>query len=193
MSPHMELNSPHLEQTAESKSKLCYDRRSVGQSVSVSSTHLRLTNRFLILADNCGFVDERTGLPFTTAAGPRQHSHLGPSPAGFMTIFYCLRFETSFPSPPTTHRATVEVFEPASTRGETSPHSWLSQKWLPIITRVALYSLRTDHARKTQFYCCSSPTSQKTFHVTPIVACRQTAEEMCLPLLCVATVAALTS
>jgi hypothetical protein len=31
--------------------------RSVGQSVLVSSTHLRLTNRFLLLPDSCGFVD----------------------------------------------------------------------------------------------------------------------------------------
>jgi hypothetical protein len=33
------------------------DRRSVGQSVLVSSTHLRLTTRFLLLSDSCGFVD----------------------------------------------------------------------------------------------------------------------------------------
>jgi hypothetical protein len=63
----------------------------------------------------------------------------GPSPAGLMTVFYCLRFETPptwrvkspclyppgtgwpsytprrwvhFSSPPTTRRATVEVFDP---------------------------------------------------------------------------------
>jgi hypothetical protein len=42
--------------------------------------------------------DERTGLPFRIAAGPRQRSHsgvLGSVSAGLMTIFYCLRFETS--------------------------------------------------------------------------------------------------
>jgi hypothetical protein len=38
----------------------------------------------------------------------------GPSPVGLVTIFYCLRFETSFSSPPTTRRPTVEVFDPAS-------------------------------------------------------------------------------
>jgi hypothetical protein len=60
----------------------------------------------------------------------------GPSPTGLMTTFYCLRFQTpptwrarspylyspgtgrpSYSSPPTTHRAMVEVFDPASTRG----------------------------------------------------------------------------
>jgi hypothetical protein len=40
-----------------SKSKLCYDLRSVGQSVLVSSIHLWLTPRFLYLSDSCGFVD----------------------------------------------------------------------------------------------------------------------------------------
>jgi hypothetical protein len=39
------------------KLKLCFDRRSVGQSVLVSSTHLGLTTRILLLADSCGFVD----------------------------------------------------------------------------------------------------------------------------------------
>jgi hypothetical protein len=71
-------------------------------------------------------------------------SFSGPSAAGLVTTFYCLRFETPptwrarslylyppgtgwpsytprlwvpFSSPLMTHRATVEVFEPASTRG----------------------------------------------------------------------------
>jgi hypothetical protein len=39
---------------------------------------------------------ERISLPFTIAAGPRQCScSWGPSPVGFMTIFYGLRFETT--------------------------------------------------------------------------------------------------
>jgi hypothetical protein len=37
---------------------------------------------------------------------------------GLATIFYCLRFETSFSWPPTTRRAMVEAFNPASTRDE---------------------------------------------------------------------------
>jgi hypothetical protein len=36
---------------------LCYDRRSVGQSVLVSSTYLGLMTTFLLLSDSCGFVD----------------------------------------------------------------------------------------------------------------------------------------
>jgi hypothetical protein len=37
--------------------ELYYDRRSVGQSVLVSSPHLGLMTRFLLLLDSCGFVD----------------------------------------------------------------------------------------------------------------------------------------
>jgi hypothetical protein len=71
----------------------------------------------------------------------------GPSHIGLMTTFYCLRFETPpnlvgqvpifitprnrvvrytpthwvpFSSPPTTHRATVEVFDPTSTWDDSS-------------------------------------------------------------------------
>jgi hypothetical protein len=48
-------NSPN--QALKSKSKLCYNRRSVGQSVLASSTHWGLKTRFLSLSDSCGFVD----------------------------------------------------------------------------------------------------------------------------------------
>jgi hypothetical protein len=94
----------------------------------------------------CGALsDERTRLSSTIATGPRQRSQfLGPSPAGLMILFFCLRFDITptwrgrppylyspgtrwpsytlrnwvpFSSPPTTLRTTVEVFEPASTRG----------------------------------------------------------------------------
>jgi hypothetical protein len=40
--------------------------------------------------------EERTGLSFAISAGPRQRSHSqDPSPVGLVTIFYCLRSETS--------------------------------------------------------------------------------------------------
>jgi hypothetical protein len=43
-------------------------------------------------------------------------SFSGPSPLGLVTIFYCLRIETSLSSPPMTRNTTVEIFDPASTR-----------------------------------------------------------------------------
>jgi hypothetical protein len=53
----------------------------VGQSVLVSSTHLGLTTRFYYCQTVAGLLmwdalsDERTSLPFTIAAGPREHRH----------------------------------------------------------------------------------------------------------------------
>jgi hypothetical protein len=149
--------------TSESKSKLRYDWRSVGQSVLVSSTHLGLRSRFLLLSDSFGFFD--LGRSLWRENGPAVYnccwsspaqSFLGLSSAGLVTIFYCLRFETPppwrsrssnlyppgiewpsytprhwapFSSPPTTRRANVEEFEPASTRGCIAQKSKLLYDW----------------------------------------------------------------
>jgi hypothetical protein len=70
----------HIELT-QAKIKVMLRPTVVGQSVLVSSTNLGLTTTFSLLSDSCGFVDmgalsdERKGLPFTIAAGPRQRSH----------------------------------------------------------------------------------------------------------------------
>jgi hypothetical protein len=70
-----------FESKSKSKSKLCYDRRSVGHSVLVPSTHLGLTTRFHCCQRVAGLLtwgalsDERKGLKFTIAAGSCQHSH----------------------------------------------------------------------------------------------------------------------
>jgi hypothetical protein len=77
-----------------SKSKLRYDRRSVGQSVLVSSTHLGLTTRFLLLSDSCEFVDvgrslwrENGSAVYNCYWSSPLQSFLGPSPTGLVTIF----------------------------------------------------------------------------------------------------------
>jgi hypothetical protein len=44
-------------------------------------------------------------------------------------------------------------------------HILLSQ--IRRLLRLSLYSLRTDHAQKTQIYCCLAPTAQETTHVVP--------------------------
>jgi hypothetical protein len=82
-----------------SESDLYYDRRSVCQSVLVSSPHLGLMTKFLLLSDHCGFLiwgalsDERTGLSFT-----------------MYNIFYCLRFET----PPTWRTRSLYLYPPGT-------------------------------------------------------------------------------
>jgi uracil-DNA glycosylase len=61
--------------------------------------------------------DERTGLSFVSAAGPRQRNlSLVLVPWDSRSYFTVSDLRLPFPSPPTTRRFTVEVFEPASTR-----------------------------------------------------------------------------
>jgi hypothetical protein len=81
---------------------LCYDRRSVDQSVLEKSTHLGLTTRYLLLFDSFGsaFVERPLwrddGSVFCTCYFPSPGQwFLGPSPFVLVTIFYCLIFETS--------------------------------------------------------------------------------------------------
>jgi hypothetical protein len=70
----------------------------------MSSTHLGLTTRFLLMSDGCGFVDvgrsfwrEDGSIVYICCWSSPEQSFLGLSPSGLVTIFYCLRFET----PPT--------------------------------------------------------------------------------------------
>jgi hypothetical protein len=65
----------------------------------------------------CGALsDERTGLSFKIAAGPRQRSHSEVRvPCDSRPYLIVLDSRLPFSSPPTTRRATVEVFEPSIT------------------------------------------------------------------------------
>jgi hypothetical protein len=85
-----------------SKSELCYNQRSVGQSVLVSSPHLGPNTKFLLMSESCVFVDvgrhvwrEDGSVVYSCCWSSTAQSSLGPSPAGLMTIFYCLRFDTA--------------------------------------------------------------------------------------------------
>jgi hypothetical protein len=126
------------------KSNLCYARLSVGQSVSVSNTHLGPKITFLLLSDICWFID--VGPPSLTRvrvcrlqfllASPAQ-SFSGPNPAGLMIIFYCLRFE-----PPPTWRSIFPYLYPPETEWPSySPRHWILFSSPPSIRRakVALF------------------------------------------------------
>jgi hypothetical protein len=131
--------------------KLCYDKRSVGQCVLVSSTPLEpKEKKNVLLSDSCGFVD--VGRPLWQRGrvcplqlllalasavmfrsefcgthhvllsqirdSPNLEGQVPPYlyPPGTGWSGYTPRHRLPVSSPPTTRRATVEVFEPASTR-----------------------------------------------------------------------------
>jgi hypothetical protein len=61
--------------------------------------------------------DKKTGLSFTNGVGSRQRSHFQiPLPLAWWPYITVSDSRLPFPSPPTTHGATVEVFDPNSTR-----------------------------------------------------------------------------
>jgi hypothetical protein len=137
------LPTPTHTHTHISKSHLCYDRRSVGQSVLVSSIHLGLTTRFLLLSDSCGVVDvglslwrENGSAVYNCCCTSLVHSFLVPSPAGIVIIFYCLWFET-----PPTWRARFPYLHPPE-RGWPSytPRHWVKVKVMlrPTVQSVSL-------------------------------------------------------
>jgi hypothetical protein len=86
----------------------CYDRRSVGQSVLVQSTHLGLTTRFLLpygirnTSDSCGSVDMGRSLTrgrfcrLQLLLALASAVILGSESLGTRDHIYCLRFKTSF-------------------------------------------------------------------------------------------------
>jgi hypothetical protein len=86
-------------------------------------------DQIFITVRQLGFVDvelsdERTGLSFTIAASPHQRSYSWVRVALDLWPYFSisdLRLPSS--SPPTTRRATVEVLDPASTRGLTDSQS----------------------------------------------------------------------
>jgi hypothetical protein len=99
-------------------------RLTVSQSVSLGvEPHLGLMTRYLLVFNSydlffcCVLSDERTGLSFLYALGPRQHSLSRVRvPWASWPYFTVSDLRLPFLSPPTTRSATVEVFEPASTR-----------------------------------------------------------------------------
>jgi hypothetical protein len=146
------------ESCRKSKSKLCYDRRSVSHSVLMSSTHLGRTTRFLLLRDNCGFVDVGRSLSLTRERICDLQLLLFLASAVILgwlvTIFYCLRFET----PPTWRARSPYLYPPA-----TGWPSYTLRHWVPFsspsTTRLhrilsnslhyILYRLGTDHIQNT--------------------------------------------
>jgi hypothetical protein len=94
--------------------------------------------RFLVWG---ALSDERTGLPFAIAAGPCQRSLSRVRvPSESRPYFAVSNLRLPFSSPPTTRRVTVEVFDPASTRGE-----------LTVNVGFSLYSLGSDHSTENNF------------------------------------------
>jgi hypothetical protein len=121
----------HLYSTlSNSKSKLRYGQRLIGQSVLVSSTHLGPKTRYeyLLLSDRCGFVGvgrflgrEDESVIYNYFWPSPAQSFSGLSPEGLMIIFYCLRFET----PPTWRARSPYLYHPGTGWLGYTPRHWV--------------------------------------------------------------------
>jgi hypothetical protein len=145
------------ESESESESELLYDGWFTANQLILAPGPLRLTTSdFFLQLNSCCHSPYLTLLWLEDGSvaynccwcSPAQ-SFSCPRPAGPMTVFHCLRFETPptwrvrspylyppgtswssytlrhfvpFSSPPTTRRVTVEVSEPPSTRSWTTKH-----------------------------------------------------------------------
>jgi hypothetical protein len=94
----------------------------------MSITHLGLTTRFLLLSDSCGSVDvgrslwrENGSAVYNCFCSSPAQLFLGPSPAGLVTIFYCLGIET-----PWTWRARfLYLYPPGTGWPSYTPRHWI--------------------------------------------------------------------
>jgi hypothetical protein len=122
--------------------------------------------------------DERTGLFFVYAAGPCQHSLSRVLvPWDSRPYFTVSDLRLPFPSPPTTRRITVDVFDPSSTR---------------CLNSISLYSLgaaATENATSQQYFYCYRGVFISPLHrhsSSLIVACLFVFAGTCLPSRCLA-------
>jgi hypothetical protein len=104
--------------------------------------------------------DERTGLSFAIATGPRQRSHFRVRvPWNSLPYFTVSDSRLPFSSPPTTRRVTVEVFDPASTRSLPRSSLYGSSYRLPVTTenvRCHGNVLTEQLASNGLFRCCGN-------------------------------------
>jgi hypothetical protein len=122
---HTEMNPPPKSKSSQNQSHIATGGRSISKSwcraPSAAHDQIFITLWLLRSLFSWGALpDERTGLSFVYAAGPRQRSHSRVRvPWDLRPYFIVSDSRLPFSSPPTTRRVTVEVFDPASTVWQT--------------------------------------------------------------------------
>jgi hypothetical protein len=181
------LHTYSTDSKSKTKSKLCYDRRSVSQSVSLSWCQAPIwgLRPDFYLSESCGFVDVGRSLwrkngsaVYNSCWSSPAQSFLGQSPAVLGTIFYSLRFETPptwrarppylYPSgtgwPGYTPRNWIPFSSPPTTRSDTvevfEPASTTSPRYIAPARTAQKMSLRL-------FRVLSLPGKQRVYRAVP--------------------------
>jgi hypothetical protein len=145
-----------------SKSKLlvCYDRRSVGQSVLVSYDKIFITVSCRLVDVGRSLWRENGSAVYNCCWSSPAQTFLGPSPAGLTTIFYWLRLETS----PTWSARSPYLYTPGTGWPSYTPRYWVPFSSPPTTRRATMivrcYSRNIAFARPHRKHrfppCCLS-------------------------------------
>jgi hypothetical protein len=151
------LNSTEL---TESESHVTTDRQSASTLLGLRpDLYYCLTISGLLIWG--ALSDERTGLPFAIATGPRQRSLSRVQvPWDLRPYFTASHLRLPFWSPPTTRRVTLEVFDPASTR-------------VAELTPLSAYNISARTPQRTpfqEFYCCVTKLLHGPRRRTPLLS-----------------------
>jgi hypothetical protein len=133
------VSSPWLQL---SKSKLCYEQQSVGQSILVSSTHLWFQTIFITIIVlgllMWGTLSLRGWIVYNSYWPMPAHSFLDPSPVGLMTVFYRLGFEAI----PTWRARSPYLYLPGTGWPSFTHRHWVTFSSPPMIHRVTMEVFR---------------------------------------------------
>jgi hypothetical protein len=141
----------------KSKSKLCYDWRSVGQSVLCQAPiwgprpDFYYCQTVAILLMLGAISDKRMGLSFRFATGLRQCSHSRVEVPGTHENIYCLRFET----PPTCRARSPYLYPPGTGWPSYTPRHWVPFSSSPTTRRAAVEVFEPVSTRG-KAGCCDS-------------------------------------
>jgi hypothetical protein len=137
-----------------SKSELLYDSLFAADQFILVASPLRLTtSNFIFQLNTCGYNPYITpsltigwAVVYNCCWSSPAHSFSGPSPAGLMTTFYCLRFQIRNPE------GQVPVFNtPGTGWPGHPPRHWVPFSSLPTIRRAAVEVL-TPPPQKSWFW-----------------------------------------
>jgi hypothetical protein len=180
-----EIVAVYCENQSESESELLYDWRFTANQFVLATGPLRpITSNFIIQLNTCSYS------PYVTSSLTRgwvcrlqlllsspAQSYSDPSPAGLMTIFYCLRFEI----PPAWRIRSLYLYPPGTGWSGYTPRHWVPfsspRGWVSYITTDAqIYENSVRTSQETHYVSAAKSSRLMLFTETVAVYCKTRTE-----------------